>query len=249
MNMNRSGFTLVEVAIVLVIVGLLLNGGMMILSTQQEMRRLEETKTMLSEAREALTGYAIVNGRLPCPASAASSGLESPVGGGGCTNPFNGFLPAVTLGLSGVDANGYLTDAWRLDQNRIRYAVTTANANSVTTSNGIKSAKMSVLAPDLRVCASSTGITATLCADPETSNVLSNNAVAVIYSLGKNAPAGGTGADESANPNANSGNNDSVFVSHTPVGVGGTGGEFDDLVIWLSPNILFNRMVAAGMLP
>jgi len=27
---------------------------------------------------------------------------------------------------------------------------------------------------------------------------------------------------------------------------GGTGGEFDDIVIWISPNVLFARMIAAG---
>jgi hypothetical protein len=27
------------------------------------------------------------------------------------------------------------------------------------------------------------------------------------------------------------------------------GGEFDDMVTWVSPNILFNRMVAAQTLP
>src|SRR5262249_43463568 len=32
-------------------------------------------------------------------------------------------------------------------------------------------------------------------------------------------------------------------------GARGVGGEFDDIVAWLSPNILFNRMVAAGKLP
>lgn len=249
MNSNRSGFTLIEMAIVLVIVGLLLNGGMVILSTQQEVRRIDETMALLSEAREALIGYAIVNGRLPCPASAASNGLENPSGGGVCTNPYNGFLPAVTLGLSGLDANGYLPDAWRIAQNRIRYAVTTANASAATTVDGIKTIGMSAMASDLRVCASSTGISASQCATPETSNVLSNNAVAVIYSLGKNAVSGGTGADETANPNENSVNNDPVFVSHTPVGAGAMGGEFDDMVIWLSPSILYSRMVTAGVLP
>jgi hypothetical protein len=67
--------------------------------------------------------------------------------------------------------------------------------------------------------------------------------VAVIFSLGKNAPTGGTGADEAANIN-----NDPVFVSHTPTPAS-SGNEFDDLVTWLSPNILFNRMIAAGRLP
>jgi hypothetical protein len=34
-----------------------------------------------------------------------------------------------------------------------------------------------------------------------------------------------------------------TFISHTPTAT------FDDLVTWLSPNILFNRMVTAGKLP
>lgn len=249
MKTNRSGFTLVEMAIVLVIVGFLLGGGLTVLSTQQEIRRIDETTTMLNEARDALLGFAVANGRLPCPASALSNGVESPVGGGVCTNAFNGLLPAVTLGLSGVNANGYLADAWRTNQNRIRYAVTTANASAFTTTNGMQASGMGALLSNLRVCASSAGISATQCSTPETTNVLTNNAVAVIYSLGRNAPAGGTGLDERANPNPNSADNNRVFVSHPPAVAGAARGEFDDLLIWLSPNILFNRLVVAGRLP
>jgi hypothetical protein len=42
-----------------------------------------------------------------------------------------------------------------------------------------------------------------------------------------------------------------TFVSRAPqaAGLPGAGGEFDDIVVWISPNILFNRMVAAGKLP
>jgi hypothetical protein len=43
----------------------------------------------------------MANDRLPCPAAAAN-GVESPPGGGACTNPHNGFLPAATLGLGGT---------------------------------------------------------------------------------------------------------------------------------------------------
>jgi len=71
----------------------------------------------------------------------------------------------------------------------------------------------------------------------------------VIYSLGKNAASGGTGTDETANPNPNSANNDQVFVSHAPTMAGATNGEFDDIVTWLSVNTLFSRMIAAGALP
>ena len=43
--------------------------------------------------------------------------------------------------------------------------------------------------------------------------------------------------------------NDRVFVSHTPTPSNAANGEFDDIVVWISPNILFSRMVAAGQLP
>jgi len=239
LSRENAGFTLVEMAIVLLIIGLLLGGLMMPLSVQMDQRRISETQKALDEFNQALIGFAIVNGRLPCPASAASAGIESPAGGGICASP-DGFLPAATLGLPQTDGLGYAVDAWGLTQNRIRYAVTTANGNAVTTTGGMRTTTMAVLAPDLHVCASATGITGTTCGAVS----LTTNAVAVIYSLGGNAPTGGAGIDEAANLNG-----DPVFVSHTATSSGAPNGEFDDLVVWISPNILFNRMVAAGQLP
>lgn len=67
---------------------------------------------------------------------------------------------------------------------------------------------------------------------------LTNNAVAVIVARGANW-ATASSADETENTNG-----DTKFVSHDLVQNG-----FDDLVVWLSPNTLFNRMVAAGQLP
>jgi prepilin-type N-terminal cleavage/methylation domain-containing protein len=238
--LSQNGFTLIEMAIVLAIMALALGSGLTILTVQLDQRRIEDTNALLSMANEALIGFALANGRLPCPASPTSNGVESPAGGA-CTNALNGFLPGATLGLSGVDANGYLTDAWKLTQNRIRYAVTTANANAATTADGIKGLTISGFSPDLYLCASATGITATTCG---TATTLSNNAVAVLYSLGKNAATDGTGADEAANMN-----NDSVFVSHIQATADEAGGEFDDQLTWLSRYTLFNRMVQAGKLP
>lgn len=244
---SQTGFSLVEMAIVLTIVGVLLAGLLPTLSSQVEQRRTNETNKQLDEIKQALLGFAVSNGRLPCSATLASNGIEAPVGGGACTNSYNGFVPAVTLGLSSTDAQGYAIDGW---SNRIRYAVTTAttsaiNTNAFTTANGMSSTGLNSLAPNLYVCPTATGITATNCG---TGTSLATNAVAVIYSLGKNASTGGTGTDETANPNPNSPNNDKVFVSHVPSPVGSTNGEFDDIVTWLSPNTLYNRMVAAGKL-
>ena len=243
---SPNGFTLVEMAIVLAIIALILGTGLTLLSAQQDQRRIEETRARLDEAREALIGFAIANGRLPCPATATSNGAESPATaatGTACDNPRNGFLPAATLGLSNVDANGYLQDAWRLQQNRIRYAVTEANIRAATTTDGIKTTTMTLFTPDLRVCDSASVITGTTCG---TATTLTNEAVAVIYSLGANAPAGGTGTDEAANLNG-----DPVFVSHSIAYAkdAPANGEFDDQLTWLSKYTLFNRMVQAGKLP
>lgn len=235
----HKGFTLVEMAIVLSIIALILGTGLALLSAQQDQRRIEETKARLYEAREALIGFAITYGRLPCPAIASTNGEESPVVVTGvCSNPWNGLIPAATLGLSPVDSQGFAIDAWN---NRIRYAVTTSNGSAFTTVNGMQTTGMGTLAPDLAVCDSATGITGTACA---TAISLTNSAPAVIYSLGPNGATGGTGADETANLD-----NNRVFISHSPAPVEAAGGYFDDQLTWISPNILFNRMVQAGKLP
>lgn len=240
---DQRGFSLTEMAIVLVIVSLLIGGLLVPFGAQDDSRRIAETQRTMADIRDALVGFAATNGRLPCPTtSAGTSGTESfsgAVGASACSNPYDGFVPAATLGIGPTDTNGISMDAWG---NPIRYAVTTANTNAFTSlpATGIKSIGIATLAPDLNVCRSATGINATSC---NTATSLASNAVAVIFSTGKNtASTGGTGADEAANLNG-----DQVFVSHEPAPAGNN--EFDDVVLWLSPNILYNRMIAAGQLP
>ncbi len=60
--MTRShGFTLIEMAIVLVIITILIGGLAMPLSAQIQARRIAETNKTLEEAREAILGYAMTN--------------------------------------------------------------------------------------------------------------------------------------------------------------------------------------------
>lgn len=239
----QLGFSLVELAIVMLIISILMAGVLVPLSIQMDVRKGGETRKTIEEAREALVGFAMANSRLPCPASAASNGVEAPSGGGVCTAPLAGFVPAVTLSLTPTDAQGYLLDGWN---NRVRYAVTTANsaAFTFTTTGQMKALGIAALASDLRVCSTSTGKIVGPPPSCAANATLTSTAVAVIYSLGPNGPTGGTGTDEAENLNA-----DRLFISHDPTPAGATNGEFDDLVVWLSPNVLYNRLITALVLP
>lgn len=272
---NVGGFSLLEIAIVLVIVSILLSIVVVPLSSQMEQQRTAATNKQLEAIKEALIGFAIANGRLPCPAISTSLGAEKFAATGTAANgicqQFVGFLPAVTLGLTPVDSEGFAVDAWGLAQNRIRYAVMDISTKStspptpfsdcpasdvqhvLTQSDGMKKASMTCLAKYsetttpyrtlLSVCSQTPANAAPFCF----ASNLTITAPFVLISLGKNAATGGVGADESFNAGTAGGG--VVFVSHTPTQAGTTGGEFDDIVTWGSLNTLFARMVQAGKLP
>jgi prepilin-type N-terminal cleavage/methylation domain-containing protein len=243
LTLRSYGFTLTELALVLVIVALLLGGLLGPLSAQYDVANVSATQRTLNDVRDALIGYAIANGRLPCPAAPGATGVASelpPANSGLCTNAYNGFVPAITLGLSTQDANGYILDAWG---NRIRYAVTTTAGtfNFTRPPPAMKTRTIQSLSTDadLHVCTTATGITAMTCG--ATAISLTTDAPAVIFSTGKDG-TGSAGLDEATN----NGGVNPVFVSHEPTP---SPNQFTHIVVWLSTSILLNRMVAAGQLP
>lgn len=236
---KQYGFTLVEMAIVLAIIALLLGGLLPTLSAQRESQHISEMRKQMDEIQQALIGYAIIKGRLPCPADgtiptvpgvANGAGEEKPTCGTGANG---GVLPWVTLGVSE-------TDAWG---RRLTYRVTPEFAD---TTDG-----------DGSSCTVTTGVSFQVCSEgnlsvwsdvAKTTKVASEIPVIIIShgtdGLGAYMTTGqlipGVAGDQSENA-ANNNNND--FVSHgfTP--------SFDDQVVWISGNILLNRMVMAGKLP
>jgi len=96
----QTGFTLVEIAIVLLIVTILLGYTVALFPRQQELKQYRAADQEMEEIIAAIIGFAQINGRLPCPAITDSGGLED---GGGTVNCFNygGFVPVNTLGLTG----------------------------------------------------------------------------------------------------------------------------------------------------
>jgi prepilin-type N-terminal cleavage/methylation domain-containing protein len=239
----RCGFTLTELAVVLAILGLLLSSTMFTLSAQVETRNRNDTQRRLEEAKELLLSFALVNGRLPCPA--AAGGEEAGGGVGACAASYAGYLPARTLGFQPTDAAGFGLDGWG---NRIRYAVSATQWGAAparfTRQHGANAAwSMSQKPADLVVCSAAPAAAAAVACDPNTSVTNQNTVVAVVFSTGKNGP-GARGANEARNLDANP-----LFVSRTPDPPGAPGGEFDDLVVWIPVGLLYGRMVAAGVLP
>lgn len=213
MSTPNQGFTLVEMAVVITIVGLLLSGVLMTLSSQRDMKDYVETRNVLALAQESLYGYAATHvatdGRpyLPCPDTNAD-GAEDRTGSA-CT-ALEGDLPVADLGLEN-------RDNWN---NRFKYRVM---ANYSDNATGF------TLATTGAISVRQTG----------GGTVVANNLPAVILSWGKNgATAPTAGTDEAENRD-----NDTEFVSREITA------DFDDLVVWISPHILANRMVQATRLP
>src|SRR3954470_5378231 len=123
-----GGYTLLELAIVLLVLAVLAATVALPLSAQVQLHRAEETRRRLELAREVVLAFAATHGRLPCPASGMSRGDESFEAGGDasngrCAHFTDGWLPAAALGLAPLDTDGYLRDAWDSPRNRVRYAV------------------------------------------------------------------------------------------------------------------------------
>jgi type II secretory pathway pseudopilin PulG len=222
----------------MVIVALLIGGMILPLSAQLDQRHYDETRQQLNETREALIGFALVNGRLPRPATSLTDGLENPVGCGGddaCT----GFVPWSTLGVKKTDAWGKM----------IRYSVTPAFASSAT------ALKLSAYGSSKKILTRDSDGATSYLAGAGSDCGSSSCVPAVLLSFGKNnwgtTPEGVAIADDSAT-NADEDANASEttqFFARDPSNAPEHGGEFDDLVVWISPYILFNRMIAAGRLP
>jgi len=119
--MDRSkGFSLVELAVVMMIVALLLAAALIPFSTQIDLRSQADTQRTLDSIKEAVIGFAQANGRLPCPANGTappgavgtgSEALSGTIPNTTCTNAF-GVVPWATLGVPETDAWGRRFSYW-----------------------------------------------------------------------------------------------------------------------------------------
>jgi len=115
---KESGFTLIEMAIVIIITGLIIIALINAYLTWNYILKSSKTKETIEVITDAMSAYASRNYRIPCPASPAAAGPEpfgAEIGSGADTSELNGcpansegILPFVTLGL---DAS-FAVDGW-----------------------------------------------------------------------------------------------------------------------------------------
>lgn len=227
---TKSGFTLIEMSIVLIVISLILAGVLKTVSIQRQQLKRDETRQQLETIKEALIGFALTNGRLPCP-DTGTDGIENP------PNPANGidcdanegWLPHVDIGIGNIDVWG----------NRFIYRVTGTTAapiNSFTDDPAAPAVSSFGVADD-----------GDISVDDEAGNGIARDVPAIIISFGENgsrqiACGAGISAREQVNCDA-----DTTYVDSFYSDV--VGQEYDDLVIWIPLTILKARMIEAALLP
>ena len=245
---RQRGFTLIELAIVLVIIGIVMGSFIGTLNSRIQSSRYVESISELDEIKTALYGYAAsqLDPYLPCPdcrtaacatgTNVANDGIEDRNGIVCDANAAGilGNLPWQTLGIGNSDPWG----------NRYSYWVSDTVVDNAPPGFGLTT-----------VINSATINTRT----GENISVLTNAAAAIVLTHGSNN-LGAISVDGVLRPNAASDdeventNNDAIFVSRSitkpgTVTSGGDDFEYDDVLIWISEYELKGNMVQAGALP
>lgn len=265
---QQSGFTLVELAVVVFLVGLMASLGLSALNAQMASASISATKKKQETIKDALIFYLGKYKRLPCPSTNINppNGIESRANSfpANCTGYF-GIIPYAELGLSKNAA----MDGW---ENFFSYAVspqwTSTYDSTATPANGAN--KTNDAAQSFNV-----GITGTILVNdrsastgnpiiPISSSTTGGPAAAFIVSHGKNglgaftskgtqnAPPAGT--DELANvPNKTTWAlpTSSTFYQreYTDNATAyGTYGSFDDIAQFLNPSDLITPLMKDGSL-
>ncbi len=111
---KARGFTIIEILVVLIILGIVLAMAAMVTRGVSAGQKRSITTTRLTGVDAAIVQFVAVQKRMPCPADGtkaatdASAGVEVVPDAAGCSAQTNGVVPWRSLGLSEQDAS----DGW-----------------------------------------------------------------------------------------------------------------------------------------
>ena len=211
----QRGFSLVEIAIVLVIVGLLSVGMVSGYVKYRSYSLYKTSQVRLEDIRHSLLAFARVNGYLPCP-DTDGDGKENRAGS--CKG-VDGTVPYLDIGLSRAQAE----DAWR---NPVGYHIT-RNADSAAISNPARSASYFDAAKSCQLSTPPTASTTdadNLTVKDGDGNTVIEQASLVLVARNSNGRAACNTLADDEKENCN---NDKVFIQHEPT----ADPFFDDQVI------------------
>jgi len=250
-NKQHNGFSLIEMAIVLLITGILMGAGLSLLAVKQNAAQINLTQTHQEAIKQALINYLGQYKRLPCPATTVAAGGIEDRSGSPCKQ-YSGIIPYATLGL---DRSAAL-DGW---ENFIDYVVSptssatppynawlytygTTGSTTVTT-NPILAFWPSNTAGSLNVIGNSTlsGIVAALISHGK-------NGYGAFNTKGGKNDSSAAGTDELQNINPILGTPANTVVKRDITDSTAGGGAFDDIVSILGANDLIGPLIANGTL-
>ncbi len=234
---RQKGFSLIEIAVVMVIVGLLLGSFIGTFSSRIDATKRKETQKELEEIKQVLKAYVYTRTPLflPCPdTDIPPDGVENRETDGSCSSGNAvATLPWVDLGTGYGDAWGNRYSYWVApDYSRpVGFDLDTSDVNTAS----IKTRIGNMQQP------------------------LASKIVAVVISRGKNGLGGISvgGVNRAAIPAADHDDEnenddaDQEFMLRTVTAAGAAvgGGEFDDMLVWINAYELKANMVEAGALP
>ena len=110
---RQRGFTFLEMAVVLVVAGVLSWASFSAFDTMNDLKDRNQAQALAQEMQSHLRTFTVRNGRLPCPdTSAGGTGYEALTGGACTAGVQSGWFPYTSLGM-----------AVPTDNLRARYAV------------------------------------------------------------------------------------------------------------------------------
>jgi prepilin-type N-terminal cleavage/methylation domain-containing protein len=248
--MRARGFSLVELSIVVLVIGIVLTMGIGAWTANLENQANAATTQRQTAVKEALSGYLRRNSRLPCPDTdfASPDGVENRTTAGNpataCSARF-GILPYVTLGL----ARDAVRDGWG---NFFSYHVSnTVNPPSLSEPDDVPLKDWTLTS---NFYAGNIGTITVNDRNGATVNAIATDVVAVIVSHGRNGfgayTIGGTrntlpaGTDELENTNGTA--NATYFRRDATISDAASGGAFDDQVMFLTAADLLDPMFRDG---
>ena len=125
-NSSRSGFSILELAVVLTVISLIVGSALAVGATRIQAAKIQETEAKMKAISDILDSFVQTYGYIPCPADPIALTTAPEFGVSNCASPNVvssgtariGVVPTVTLGL----APAVMMDGWN---RRITYAMDT----------------------------------------------------------------------------------------------------------------------------